>query len=181
MFETATTDFTQPSSRRSCASNYLADLGAWVWGNMKDKAGDMWRSNDDAIGEEQHVGTYFLNGLAKLQACRDIKVNLVGHSAGSIVICKLLAAAAERHAGVSFGDVIFLAPAVRSDIAFAEVASQRGRYNAFRQYTMSDSFERDDSLVTRYLYTITSLFHFRRTGAGPSGSTYRGNDAPCHR
>ena len=31
-------------------SMYLADLGAWVWGRMKDKAATMWLPNDGLVG-----------------------------------------------------------------------------------------------------------------------------------
>lgn len=136
---------------------YLADLGAWVWGNMKSKAQAMWLPNDHLIGEEKRVGTYVLDAIAKLQVKREIKINLVGHSAGSIVICHLLNAAANRHPGVKFNQVVFLAPAVRSDLALREVAAQPARFADFRQFTMADSYERDDNLVPG-IYTRSLLY-----------------------
>lgn len=136
---------------------YLADLGAWVWGNMKIKANAMVLPNDNLVGEEQHVGTYVLDAIAKLQAERDVKVNLVGHSAGTIVICHLLEAAAVRHPGVEINQVVFLASAARSDLAVCEVAAHPERFDSFRQYTMADSYERDDSLVSG-VYTRSLLY-----------------------
>lgn len=136
---------------------YLADLGSWTWGNMKTKAGAMWLPNDNLVGEEQRVGTYVLDALAKLQAERDIKINLVGHSAGTIVICHLLAAAAARHPDVHINQVVFLAAAARSDLTLQEVADHPERFNSFKQFTMADSYERDDSLVPG-IYTRSLLY-----------------------
>lgn len=136
---------------------YVADLGAWVWGRMKDKAAAMWLPNDGLVGDEQRAGAYVLDAIEKLQANKDIAINLVGHSAGAIAICHLLAAAAARHPGIRINHVVFLAPAVRSDLALAEVATHSDRYQQFRIFTMSDSYERDDVLV-KFVYTRSLLY-----------------------
>lgn len=136
---------------------YLADLGAWVWGNMKDKAEDMWRPNDGLVGPEQHVGSYVLDAMATLQADRDVTFNLVGHSAGTIVICQLLKAVATRHPGIKMGSVIFLAAAARSDLALDGVVAHQHLFNSFQQFTMADSYECDDSLVPG-IYTRSLLY-----------------------
>jgi len=135
---------------------YLADLGAWVWGSMKDKAGAMWACNEDALDDDRHVGTYFLDVLHAFRAERDLRVNLVGHSAGSIVIANLLAAA-DRYSGLTFGTIAFLAPAVTSSVAAAQIARAPQKYGSFRQYTMSDEFERNDMLVPG-VYTRSLLY-----------------------
>lgn len=135
---------------------YLADLGAFVWGSMKDKAAAMWADNDEVTGEDQHVGSYFLAHLDALRQEKDIRINLVGHSAGSTAICHMLAAS-ERYPNVSYGDIAFLAPAVRSDVAVSQVARQPGRFESFRQFTMSDGYERDDQLV-KGVYTRSLLY-----------------------
>jgi pimeloyl-ACP methyl ester carboxylesterase len=127
---------------------YLADLGAWVWGRMKDKATVMWLPNDDRRGDEQRVGTYVLDCIDKLQAANPgFILNLVGHSAGSIVICHLLAAAAARHPNIRINKVVLLAPAVQSAVAVREIVEHPERFEDFRMYTMSDDFERKDVLV----------------------------------
>src|SRR5690606_11603846 len=46
---------------------YVADLGEWVWGGMKDVASGMWKPNDGLGGEDMHGGRYFLAGLSALQ------------------------------------------------------------------------------------------------------------------
>ncbi len=137
---------------------YLADLGAWVWGSMKDKSSAMWLSNDNLSGEELHVGSYVLDKMAKLQMKRpNLALNLVGHSAGCIAICNLLATIAKQHSGVKINQIIFMAPAVRSDIAVEEIVLHPERYNNFQLFTMADRFERDDVLVP-LMYTRSLLY-----------------------
>lgn len=36
---------------------YLANLGAWVWDQMKEKAAAMWLPNDGLSGDERRVGS----------------------------------------------------------------------------------------------------------------------------
>lgn len=137
---------------------YLADLGAWVWGNMKIKAEAMWRTNGGLVGDEQHVGYYFLDALQKLQVARpDMKVNLVGHSAGTIVICHMLKAIAAHYPNIEINKVVFLAAAVRSDLAVDEVAKHNDRFQQFYFYTMADRYEQDDILV-RLVYSRSLLY-----------------------
>ena len=137
---------------------YLADLGAWVWARMKDKAAAMWGPNAGRSGEDLRVGTYVLEKIAALQSERsDFAVDLVGHSAGAIAICRLLAAVAERNLGVSVRRIAFLAPAGRSELGLEEVARHPGRYEDFRVYTMADSYEREDQLVPK-IYTRSLLY-----------------------
>jgi len=137
---------------------YLADLGAWVWDRMKSKAEMMWYPNAGLIGNEQHVGSSVLEALQKLQQQRpDFKINLVGHSAGSIVICHMLRTIAERYPNIKINKVVFMAAAVRSDLALAEIGNHPERYEEFCFYTMADSFERDDVLVP-FVYSRSLLY-----------------------
>jgi len=137
---------------------YLADLGAWVWGRMKDKAAAMWLSNDGLSGDERRVGSYVLEKIAALQAMQDdFRVDLVGHSAGSIAICELLRAAAVRGVTVRVNTIAFLAPAGRSELGVAELVRHPDRFKHFRCYTMSDVYERKDQLVPK-VYTRSLLY-----------------------
>ncbi len=137
---------------------YLADLGAWVWGNMKDKAEAMWLPNDGLSDEEQHVGFYFLDALQKLQSMRpEFTINLVGHSAGSIVICYMLNSISRHFPSIKINNVVFMAAAVRSDLAVKEIANHPERFIRFYYYTMDDSYEREDILVP-YAYSRSLLY-----------------------
>ena len=137
---------------------YLADLGAWVWGRMKEKAAAMWLPNDGLSGDERRVGSYVLERIAALQAARpDFRVNLVGHSAGSIAICELLRAAAARSINVQVNTIAFLAPAGRSELGVTELVRHPDRFKRFRCYTMRDDYEREDRLVPG-VYTRSLLY-----------------------
>lgn len=137
---------------------YLADLGAWVWGRMKDKAAAMWLPNRGLVGDERHVGSYVLEKIAALQAARpDFRVDLVGHSAGSIAICELLRAAAAHGIGLRVHTIAFLAPAGRAELGVAQLARHPERCKQFRVYTMDDSYEREDQLV-QGIYTRSLLY-----------------------
>lgn len=137
---------------------YLADLGAWVWTRMKDKAADMWLPNDHRSGEELRAGTYVLERIAALQARRPaFTLDLVGHSAGSIAICEMLRAAAARGTEVKVRWIVFLAPAGRSELGVAEIVRHPERYQKFRSYTMADEYERTDALASK-LYPRSLLY-----------------------
>lgn len=137
---------------------YLADLGAWVWGSMKDKANSMWLPNAGRQGDELRVGSSILDFLeTKQKQSPSFTINLVGHSAGSIVICQLLKAVATRHPNLRFNNLVFLAPAVRADLAVDAIVEQQELFNNFYMYTMSDEFEQQDKLVPK-LYTRSLLY-----------------------
>lgn len=128
---------------------YLADLGQWVWGGMKQVARDMWAPNDGPIGDDSHVGSYLLDRFAGLQAQTGIELHVVGHSAGSIAICHMLSTIRRRHPRVRVSSIALLAPACRSDLFAREVVGS-GRERAgprIRVFTMHDNLERADRLV----------------------------------
>lgn len=126
---------------------YIADFGAWVWKGMKDKAKEMWYPNDDQVGLSRHSGTYFLEKLASLSNEQDITLNIIGHSAGSIVACHMLSAIDNRFSNVKLGKVVFLAPACRTDLFYKEILSKPDRYSELRIFTMSDAYEKKDALI----------------------------------
>lgn len=137
---------------------YLADLGQWVWGRMKDVSAEMWLPNGPEINEMAHPGTYFLAKLNAHQTAHpDFKLDLIGHSAGSIAICHLLRAADAAGTLPRIRNIAFLAPACLTRLMHAEVVSHPERFEAFRMYTMSDAFESEDQLVKR-IYTRSLLY-----------------------
>lgn len=137
---------------------YLADLGAWVWGRMKDKASAMWLPNTGRTGTESRAGTYVLEKIAAIQAARpDFRLHLIGHSAGSIAICELLRAASARGVGVRVDTIAFMAPAGRCELGVAELARHPARFARFRMFTMEDRYEREDALVPK-VYTRSLLY-----------------------
>jgi hypothetical protein len=137
---------------------YLADLGAWVWGGMKRAAEAMWRPNVGPVTEESHLGSYLLEKLAGLQGRRSgLAIDLIGHSAGSIAICRMLAAAAERHPALRFRHIVLLAPACTMSLFHDEIVAHPERYRSFRMFTMRDELESRDMLVPG-VYTRSLLY-----------------------
>jgi hypothetical protein len=143
---------------------YLAELGAWVWNEMKLKSEYLWKDNQGLEGTDQHAGRYLLDRLAAyIRETKDtagkptVWVDLVGHSAGSIAVCNLLKVVASDFAGFKFRNLVFMAPACRTDLFVAEVLTHPERYEALRCFTMSDENERKDMLVP-YFYTRSLLY-----------------------
>jgi hypothetical protein len=150
---------------------YLADLGTWIWTGMKDITEDMFKPNQGDLTADSYAGSYFLEHLAKLKADNPAMIiDLVGHSAGSIVICKLLKTIAQRHPELKPRNILFLAPAVISQIFHDELVTKPERFENFRMYTMSDDFESQDALFPP-LYTRSLLYFI-------SGALERKADTP---
>ena len=136
---------------------YVAGLGKWLWDGMKNVGATMWSPNDGLSGDAQHAGAYFLERLAALQQARPaLVVDLVGHSAGSIAICEMLKAAAER-APLDVRKVAFLAPAARADLFVEEMVGHPERFASLRIFTMRDEVECEDQLV-KGVYTRSLLY-----------------------
>jgi len=127
---------------------YLADLGQWVWGNMTTKAGEMWLPNDGLSGTAIHGGRYFLRKLTDFQRDHpELVVDLVGHSAGSIVICQMLKTAEMAGLAFKIRNIIFMAPACTAELFHDEIVQHPGRWHSFRMFTMSDAYECKNQLV----------------------------------
>lgn len=137
---------------------YLAQVGEWIWSGMKTAAEDMWKPNGGPIDQSSHAGTYLLEGLAKLQAERpDLKIDLIGHSAGSIAIAHMLGAAADRHPEFHVRNLILLAPAASADVFERGIRANEALFDAFRMFTMEDALECKDHLV-RGVYPRSLLY-----------------------
>lgn len=137
---------------------YVADLGAWVWNNMKIKSNEMWNSNEGITGLNQFAGRYLLEKLIDYAKDDDtVTIDLVGHSAGSIAICNLLKTTASICSDKIYNKIAFMAPACRIDLFNNEIVKKTERFNKFRMYTMNNELECGDLLVP-YFYTHSLLY-----------------------
>lgn len=137
---------------------YIAETGAWVWKAMKDKSFDMWNSNNGRSGHQQFAGRYFLDKLAHYTTTYpDTKVNLIGHSAGSIAICNLFAQSTTHHGLPPFHHIILMAPACRIELFTKQVLVHPNRFTDVRIFTMSDENECKDVMIP-YFYTRSLLY-----------------------
>ncbi len=135
----------------------MADFGRWVWDGMKATAQKMWASNHDLSGEALHGGRYFLEKLSEYRQKHEVLVDLVGHSAGAIVIGNCLKTIADNNLSLPIRNIIFLAPACTIDLLHDEIIAKPERYQHFRMFTMMDRYEMEDRLVP-YVYTRSLLY-----------------------
>jgi hypothetical protein len=134
---------------------FVADFGTWIWDSIKSAAKDMWAPS---AGLAVHGGAYFLEKLAAHQKAHpELVVDLVGHSAGAIAICRMLPAIVARFPDAKVRDIVFLAPACTIELFQQEIGSHPERFRAFRMFTMRDEQERQDHLVPG-LYTRSLLY-----------------------
>jgi hypothetical protein len=138
---------------------YIAEIGTWLWSQMKNKAKAMWAEDqftDDV--EHWHAGTYFLKKMVKYREQHgELTIDLLGHSAGSIAICELLEAVAKRQIPLTFRNIVFMAPACRCELFSETVLRYQNLYHAFRCFTMQDRLECKDHLVP-ILYPRSLLY-----------------------
>ena len=155
----------------------LDGIGKFLWDAMKEKAAAMWLPNPavlPALFADAHPATYFLDQLASCaQANPALRIDLVGHSAGSIVICELLKSAAQRHPALCFGRIALLAPAARIDIFVREIISHPERFEQLRIYTMQDAVERQDAIAGK-LYPLSLLYFVSGALEDPSATPISG-------
>jgi len=155
---------------------YIAELGAWVWQMMKEKAGGMWQSNESRNGLDRYAGRYFLDRLADFKArYPETTISLVGHSAGSIAICNLLKYIDALLHRFSYDHIIFMAPACRIELFNAEMLQHRERYKDIRIFTMTNDNECKDNMVPFFythslLYLISGILEDE--GQSPDGDAY---------
>jgi hypothetical protein len=138
---------------------YIADFGAFVWNGMKLKSEKMWMPHPpNATPLGRHVGRYFLEKLAAFKSANPAtRIDLVGHSAGSIAICNMLKAAAKDFPQLTFGNILLMAPACRIDLFHAEIVTKPERFAGLRIFTMKDDLETKDKLLW-YFYPHSLLY-----------------------
>ncbi|TWV93269.1 alpha/beta hydrolase [Chitinophaga pinensis] len=119
---------------------------------MKEKAAAMWKDDDfSGPASEWHAGSYFLKKLLEYQQQQgELSIDLVGHSAGSIVICELIKKLAAAGIPLQFRNILFLAPACRCDLFADAVLKHPERFQRFRIFTMQDIYETKTGWQPRY-------------------------------
>ncbi len=143
---------------------YLDKVGRWAWDEMKEYVEHAFDPEPRAGGAAivERLCSMLAKGIRR-------RVVLVGHSAGTIFVCKLLQQAhgalsrinTAEAANFSF-DVIFLAPAVRYDVFEETIRIAGPRISGFRMFLMRDEHERDDTLIDQaalsWLYPSSLLY-----------------------
>jgi hypothetical protein len=139
---------------------YIADIGAFLWEQMKNKAEAMWADNQGRSGETLHGGRYFLDKLEKYkQTHPELIIDIIGHSAGSIVACHLMNTLAVNYPSLNVRNILLMAPACRSELFHQAIFSRKntGIFNNIRIFTMTDEQEKKDWLAG-IIYTRSLLY-----------------------
>ncbi len=127
---------------------FIGPAAAEIWKQMKRDAHQAFDDNHGLSGQALHGGTYFLETLRAYVARHpELKVSLVGHSAGSIYISEMLLKAAAMLPGFKFHQIVFLAPGVDFELFKRAVVDQPEMYRAFRMFALSDELEKKDILI----------------------------------
>lgn len=153
-------DFYPTVAEETMRELYVSELGNWLWGNMKKKATDMWKHSDfEGDYTQWPVGLYFIKKLTEYQeqTGKKLTIDLVGHSAGSIVICELIKMISAKGYDIKFRNVIFMAPACRTDLFKNTILKNPSIFSSFRCFTMSDEYEKKDRL-SYFVYPRSLLY-----------------------
>ena len=132
---------------------YLGNVGKFFWDEMK-------KNIDSAFGFAPDCGgTVFVEALLPvLSANPQLKLTLVGHSAGAIYACRLLRGLTASLPSSVRLNLILLAAAIDME-SFAKTLRDVGdRIVGFRSFGMSDELERKDAIFGKLF--PSSLLYF---------------------
>jgi hypothetical protein len=118
-------------------------IGGTVWKLMKKDTADSFDSSGDS-----HGGMALLDEIQRLKKSgRNLRVVLIGHSAGSIYICNLLKKAAEKLPGDIHFEVYLLAPGCSFQLLDQAMDEAGNRIDAFRSFGLEDDLELRDAIL----------------------------------
>jgi hypothetical protein len=132
---------------------YVADITKAFWGEMKEKASEMWDVNKAAYSLISQLN----------EKCPGIEINFIGHSAGADCgagLIKLLNTGEFNQ--VKLNTCTLLAPATNYQIFNDTYVKYKDSYGDFTMYSMTDEAEMADDLldypVARQLYPSSLLY-----------------------
>ena len=145
----------------------------WMWAEMKQnaRAASQPITNPDAPSGGTLVADHLARYVAKHSA-ENVRVHLVGHSAGSIFHAAFLQRLIGN--GIRVESLTFMAPALRVDKFESDVLPEIGRgVRRFTNYVLSDRLELDDFIPRKQpsvyqkslLYLVSRGFEERPAGA----------------
>ena len=142
------------------------EIGQAVWGAMKKDSAETFEHD---FNGPKRAGRFFWNQLSeKIRQGNRPKVSIVAHSAGAIFASHMI-----KHVGglvkngqlppdFKFEKVVFLAPAVQSELFSTTIKSHHKMIGQFRMYTLSDKVESGYWEFPGYkgslLYMVSGLF-----------------------
>jgi hypothetical protein len=122
---------------------YVRAAGKFLWDHMKEAVDHAFDAGDTRMGRA------LIRHLRSTLDLRDHTVTLVGHSAGSIYVCRLLEEI-ERSGLPDTGkvNVVLLAPACTFDLLERTLTRASHRIGGLRIFGMGDALERRDAIAS---------------------------------
>lgn len=133
---------------------FLAEAGSWVWDKMKLKAERMWTR--ESWSEKGFIGDYFLEKLVQYNHEFPCRINLIGHSAGSIAVCHLVRSVS-LNSNLKLNHIIFLAPACTIKLFEDSLLRNEEIFQYFTIFILSDEREKGDKVVP-FIYPMSLLY-----------------------
>jgi hypothetical protein len=130
---------------------YVRAAGRFLWQEMKAAVDSAF------IPDADHVGQALVNEFARLWKDHKPRIILVGHSAGSIYIARLLKELNKAMQSDFKADIVLIAPACTFDVLAESLESAGNRVASLRIFGMSDVVERNDHLVPA-IYPASLLY-----------------------
>jgi hypothetical protein len=136
--------------------------GTLAWNEMKKNADAI---STNSLGALQLLYNELLQ--SQYQSLRSrLRLHLIGHSAGAILHASLLPALIG--AGLKVDGIYFMAPACRNELFNEKILPyyRSGKVNAYAEFHLTDSAERQDNCATIYrrslLYLVSNAFEQQR-------------------
>ncbi|MBF0395043.1 MAG: peptidase C1 [Alphaproteobacteria bacterium] len=136
-------------------------VGGRMWAEMKDNAREMF--------EKGGAGIETLLAFLDAMGNKDIKLHIVGHSLGSVLVGHLM----EKLRGKSIATCSLMAPACRADFFNSVYPNSLEWVDNFAIYNLSDEMEQDDSVA---LYRKSLLYLVSNAFEGKHGTPLAGMD-----
>lgn len=150
----------------------LAPVGRWIWNEMKDNADKISGARRAGMPKEDVPGGLLLyeSFAAEKVKPEQVRLHLVGHSAGAIVHSFLADRLAK--AGWGFQSITFMAPAVNLDTFSRTIAPHLGKkVQRYVQLHLTEQAEEDDPTCKPILYYQRSLLHLVANSFEPDRPT----------
>ena len=138
---------------------YLSNIGKDIWEHIKQETLNAFTPPHHNLPTP--AGAAFVQKLREyyhnMGSAPRPQITLVGHSAGSIFICRMLKHLSEALPQDVKFNIIFLAPACTYELFKETLQHYQNRIASIRMFAMQDSVEQSDILVPA-LYTRSLLY-----------------------
>ena len=136
---------------------FLARMGTQIWGEMKQNAAAI--SSPKPINGKESGARILYKAFQATPAAKNIRLHLIGHSAGSIVHSYIVKELAPH--GWTFDSIHFMAPAVTVETFKTSIVPElkSGKVKRYFQFHLTDTAEQQDTTCRMLLGYGRSLLY----------------------